>query len=69
MKEYKKQKKLFNQTTTTINRNIHDLPNYEPMKPYVIFYMYRTQSQFLLGDSIRKEKRLKRFTIVPKTKS
>ncbi|CAF4208212.1 unnamed protein product [Rotaria sordida] len=49
-----------------INRNINELPQFKPIKPCVLLYIYRAQAQFVLDELITEARKTKIFTIVPK---
>ncbi|CAF1196795.1 unnamed protein product [Rotaria magnacalcarata] len=50
----------------SINNHIRDLPNFKPIKPYILLFIDRTHSFFILDELIRQAMRTKIFTIVPK---
>ncbi|CAF1237487.1 unnamed protein product [Rotaria sp. Silwood1] len=54
---------------TSVNRTIYELPRFHPIKPYVLFYIHRTQAQFVFDELINLATKTKLFTIVPKNRS
>ncbi|CAF3586284.1 unnamed protein product, partial [Rotaria sp. Silwood2] len=52
--------------TTNINRTLNELPQFQPIKPFVLFYIHRTQAHFVLDELLSEAAKTKIFTIVPK---
>ena len=50
---------------TNMIRNISDLPRFQPIKPYEVCFINRTQPQCILDEIIYLSEKTKQFTIVP----